>query len=236
MRYEKQRIKDKFYQFAPGDYWGDDLDVRYYLVSQLRKFKNKQILEIGCGSGIILSEIDRSNRIFGIDKDLKSLSVAKKLNSDAYFIKADIDALPLAEKSFDVIILAAVIECSSNKEALLRQISTMLKRDGILFITTNNKQYSYYIHHTALLSYDQLEDLLKPYFTFKIKGYNQIPPIFFFLPRVLKERVNRRYQLMVPSCLLSKVPFIDNILMRLMRENRLTRASKGFYIEARKRQ
>jgi len=236
MRAEKQRIKDNFMWYAPKEYWGDDIDVRYFLVSQLKRIKNKHILEIGCGSGIILSELDSNNKIFGIDRDLKALNVAKRLNPDSYFIRGDIDTLPFNKESFDIVILAAVIEYSCNKEELIKQISIVLKRGGTLFITTNNRQYSYYINQAVLLSHSQLINLLRPYFFFQIKGYNPIPPILFFLPGVLKERMNRRYQLMVPSCWLSRLPFIDNVLMRLMRVSWLTRISKGFYIEAGKKE
>ncbi len=232
MKYEKERIKIKFAQYAPQEYWGDDLDVRYLLISELKKLKNKLILDIGCGAGIILSELDKSNRRFGIDKNLKSLLIAQQLNPDSCFVRGDIDNLPVVKELFDIIILAGVIEYSSNKQNLLKQISRILKRDGILFLTTNNRRYSYYITHPNLLSFEQIVTSLDPYFTFQIKGYNPIPPLLFFLPKALKVRMNRRHQLMIPSGLLSYIPFIDTILRKLMNLPLLTEVCKGFYAEA----
>ena len=47
---EFQRIKKKFELSNLTRYWGDDFDVRFYLISKIKKIKNQLILDVGGGS------------------------------------------------------------------------------------------------------------------------------------------------------------------------------------------
>ena len=58
---EFKRIKEKILTIDSKRWWGDDYDVRFYLVHQLHKINNKIILDVGGGIGIISSELDKNN-------------------------------------------------------------------------------------------------------------------------------------------------------------------------------
>ena len=68
-----QRIKKKFDTFSGKRYWGDDFDVRFYLISQLKKIQNKSILDIGGGIGVISSELEESNYKINLDLSFDDL-------------------------------------------------------------------------------------------------------------------------------------------------------------------
>ena len=44
---EFKRIKEKIQNMDPLRWWGDDYDVRFYLVSKIKKINHKKILDIG---------------------------------------------------------------------------------------------------------------------------------------------------------------------------------------------
>ncbi|HQI74540.1 MAG TPA: hypothetical protein PLY37_01620 [Candidatus Pacearchaeota archaeon] len=46
-------------------FWGDWIDIRYYLCDQLSEFKNKKILDISCQTGVVIKCLDASNQIYG---------------------------------------------------------------------------------------------------------------------------------------------------------------------------
>ena len=72
------RIKQKMMNSDPKKYWGDDYDVRFYLITKLKKIKNKSILDVGGGIGIINSEINSNNLRINLDLTFQDLMVCEK--------------------------------------------------------------------------------------------------------------------------------------------------------------
>lgn len=187
-----KRIKNKFMTCAPEFWWGDHLDVRFYLVQELKRFKNKRILDLGCGIGIILSELDNSNYKFGVDTSKKAIKKAKMLNPNANLIIGDLTKLPLKPKVIDIISAANVIPGSDfiitgKKEELqkimIKEMTRALKDKGQMFLTTpNNAYYEKWLKNPSKISREQLKKLFKSYFNFKILEWNPFPPWPWFLP------------------------------------------------------
>ena len=58
---ELEVIKTKFQKIDSRRWWGDDFDVRFFLVNILKKIERATVLDIGGGVGIILSETSKNN-------------------------------------------------------------------------------------------------------------------------------------------------------------------------------
>lgn len=102
------------------------------------KYKNPIILDIGCGEGtfgfFILNRIKNKFSI-GIDLAKEGVELASDyLNSNYLPIIADINNIPLKDKTIDVII---DILSPVNKEEIYR----LLKTDGIIIKVTPKKDY-----------------------------------------------------------------------------------------------
>lgn len=76
----RKSVINKFKQYAPNLWWGDGLDVRFHIISILRRISHKRILDIGCGIGVILSEIPNTNWKVGLDISKKVLKIARKID------------------------------------------------------------------------------------------------------------------------------------------------------------
>ena len=63
MKNEILKIKNNIIKIDPKRWWGDDFDVRFFLISKLEEFENKIILDIGGGIGII-SKYTNQSRYF----------------------------------------------------------------------------------------------------------------------------------------------------------------------------
>lgn len=219
------KIKSKWMKYAPEQWWGDHIDVRFYLISKLKAIVNKRILDVGCNAGILLSEIPENNEKHGIDIDVNLVKKAKSLNKRANLILASMFYLPYKDNSFDVVICAHVVPYADfsvpegkEKELqnkMIREVHRVLKKDGMLLLTTPNK--AYYKAPTKM-SYEDLKKLLEPYFDFKIFGWNPFPSFPYFLP----------------TRVLMKIPRILQILGFLMDKKILLRKSKSFFIVAKK--
>jgi len=182
----RKRILSKFKQYAPDLWWGDAFDVRFYLISMLQRVSGKKILDIGCGIGVILSEIPaKTNWKVGLDISRKSLKIAKKIDRNADFILGDMHLLPFLKETFDCVIIANALSTydfkidprmlkTSTPERQIKQAYRVLKSHGALLLTTPNRKHRAY-KNLRKIDHKGLCKLLNPYFHFKISGFNPMP-------------------------------------------------------------
>ncbi|MCF8009377.1 MAG: class I SAM-dependent methyltransferase [Halanaerobiales bacterium] len=104
---------------------------------------HQQVLEIGCGTGIITFGIaDSVENITAIDISPKMIEVAKEKNkklnkNNIDFNAADGYELPYQDKEFDVILLFNVLHMIKEPERQLSEIYRLLKKDGYLITATD---------------------------------------------------------------------------------------------------
>lgn len=226
-----KKVKKLYLSIAPNLWWGDDLDVRFYLLKNLMQLKNKKILDIGCNVGITLSFLDKSNELNGLEIDEYCVAEARKLNPHANVYQGTMEKLPYKDSNFDVVIMMNVfpyyeiIVGKDKKESFIKntfdEVHRVLKEDGILYLTTPNGNSIHYKNVKA--TQKNIEDALNK-FDYELQGWNTIKPIFPFLPK--------RYKF-IPPKILYKFEFVWEKLLNSMDTNIIK--SKYFYIEAKKK-
>lgn len=114
--------------------WTTNLD---FSVFYLPAIPNGKLLEIGCGSGGMLKNMqDKGWDVTGVDFDSKSVSVAQNLGLNVY--EGDISQLNLEKNSFDAIIMNHVIEHLPDPIATLKSCHELLRSGGRLISITPN--------------------------------------------------------------------------------------------------
>jgi 2-polyprenyl-3-methyl-5-hydroxy-6-metoxy-1,4-benzoquinol methylase len=104
------------------------------------KKKGLQILEIGCGNGWLsnrLSAIPRS-RVLGVDINFTELQQAARVFNDCQkmkFMYGDIETGILADRQFDIIVLADTIQYFRSPDEILELCLQYLNRNGEIHIT-----------------------------------------------------------------------------------------------------
>ena len=107
-----------------------------------------KILEIGCGNGYYLSLLNRMGmklNLIGIDNCQLALDDAKKYIGDdsVKLILCDAAKLPFKNNSFDKILMSEVIEHVENEELVIKEALRVLKKGGIMTLTTCNIEYPF---------------------------------------------------------------------------------------------
>ncbi len=111
---------------------------RYFFASKF--ILGKDVIEIGCGSGIGLGYMSKkAKKIVGIDIDKKNLKIAKDHYKDRVeLINADAHKLPFENNSFDVVIcLASIIYL--DLPTFIKECKRLLRKGGVLVFNTPNK-------------------------------------------------------------------------------------------------
>lgn len=141
--------------------------LKFGLLSYLEEegFKNKRLLDFGCGSGastMVLARMFPHTEIVGIELEEKLLSIAQLramhygYNNIQLITSPNPESLPPSIGYFDFAVLSAVFEhfLPNERETVLPQIWSLLKPGGILFL--NQTPYRYFpieMHTTSGLPF-----------------------------------------------------------------------------------
>ncbi len=104
--------------------------------------KDCKILDVGCGGGLLCNDLASiSNNIIGIDMHEEPLVIARKYNAlnNVKYVQGNALQLPFANETFDVVCILDVLEHVDSYEIALSEASRVLKKGGLLFFHTFNR-------------------------------------------------------------------------------------------------
>lgn len=98
-----------------------------------------KILDYGCYDGYLLSLIKRKNELHGIEASEYGFRMSKKrgINVKKFFYTGD-KLTPYSSNTFDLVVAGEIIEHVIDTEGFLLEISRLLKKNGLLVLTTPN--------------------------------------------------------------------------------------------------
>lgn len=106
-------------------------------LSELRLAKEVRLIDLGCGTGELLSQLvdDGYTSLTGLDLSSAMIEQAKRKASSAAFLHAPIESIPVADNAFEVVVSNAAIQwCEPDVAA--SEIARILKPDGRLLLNS----------------------------------------------------------------------------------------------------
>ncbi len=108
-----------------------------------------KILDIGCGGGLLTEPMCRlGGKLTGIDASNKNISIAKvhakKNNLKIDYLCSSPEKLKF-KKKYDVILNMEIVEHVDDLNLFIKSSSSLLKKNGIMFIATINKTLKSYL-------------------------------------------------------------------------------------------
>jgi SAM-dependent methyltransferase len=211
---------------APVAHTGRETGVllRLNLLKNLKL--GKMVLSVGCALGAELRLLKKHGFItVGLDPERSFLLAGKTGENADDFIQAIGESIPLHDDSFDLVLLFEVLEHAMKPEAVLKEISRVLKTNGILFLTVPNRFYPFETHGMQICQ-KQINNLM---------GIGI--PFFSLAPNLLRKRLERAriYSEARVISLLRKnrfEPFIIEYLMPsldIVQQTSLTRAIRQIF-------
>jgi arsenite methyltransferase len=151
---------EKDFIFPTGRAWAQDLDYPEELSSVPdtavesfagvanpfslgRLASGEDVLDIGCGAGtdtlVAAQMVAPAGRVTGIDMTPEMLSKARAAAAEmgvtnVDFVNGDVEQLPFAAESFDVVLSNGVIDLIPDKDAVFSEIFRVLRPGGRLQI------------------------------------------------------------------------------------------------------
>jgi 2-polyprenyl-3-methyl-5-hydroxy-6-metoxy-1,4-benzoquinol methylase len=157
-----------FYKFG----YKDSPHVWKSRLEMLLRYKNRgKLLDIGCALGFMLVPFSKHFEIYGFDSSKYAINIAKKNVKNGIFRVHNAEMpFPFKNNFFDVVTCLDVIEHLKFTDNLIENIYKVLKRDGILVLTTPNynrlRKILYHFpdkmeHHISLYHIDKIIEKLE---------------------------------------------------------------------------
>ena len=130
-------------------YIKDNIVKNFKLKNSSKPLKGINILDIGCGGGLLSEPLSRLGaNVVGIDASKKNISIAKYHSKENRLKINYICSVPeklKTKKKFDVILNMEIVEHVSDIDFFIKKSSELLKKNGIMFIATINKTFKSYL-------------------------------------------------------------------------------------------
>lgn len=171
---------------------GRNTVIRNVIERTFPRFTGKRFLEIGCGTGYVLRELDRMGlTVTGLDMHADGLVFARKRVPDAVFITGDMFRFT-PKKRFDAVGIFDVIEHITDDRRALQKCGELLVNNGMLFITVPARPelrsvYDDISGHKRRYTKETLTDLLiRSGFRIRFIGY---AGFFQYIPHFIMKRL-----------------------------------------------
>jgi SAM-dependent methyltransferase len=109
------------------------------VIENKMKCENLTILDLGSGQGGTAKILSENNKVISFDLNIVRLKSQEDFKDNIQRINGDALNVPLKSDSFDLIILQDVIEHVNDPQSLLIPLHGLLKKNGILYLSSPNK-------------------------------------------------------------------------------------------------
>lgn len=129
--------------------------IIFSLLNQYRLLKNeekKNIVDLGCGTGLILGELNNLAMTFGVDFSTLALTFCKRRGLE-HLVCSDVNNLPFADEQFDLVFALDLLEHIEDDIHLMSEINRILKPNGTIMLTVPAHTSLWSEHDEALHHY-----------------------------------------------------------------------------------
>jgi SAM-dependent methyltransferase len=123
------------------------------LQSEMPDWRQKAILDAGCGTGLILKQLGNPAKSVGVDLAPEAISLCRQRGLDNVR-QADICALPFVDHSFDIVICSSVLYHQWVKDVAraVREMHRVLRPGGLLLLNVPAFRFLHSAHDEAVMT------------------------------------------------------------------------------------
>jgi SAM-dependent methyltransferase len=99
----------------------------------LRFRAGQRVLDVGCGAGLLLNNLEKAYGVYGVGIDVVSTKNIK------LFVNTSAQQLPFIDQSFDILYSLGVIEHLTKTENAVTEAYRVLRKNGQVYFTVPNQ-------------------------------------------------------------------------------------------------
>jgi len=210
-------------------FWGDKFDSRFYIAFLIENNKKENIVDIGCGAGVLLN-FAKSNVKIGLDISWDSLKTAKKSNPDLQLLNADSRFLPLRESFCSTILAMHIISALEKKDDRLKIMTEMNRicaNNCEILITGANRRSKHFKniyseeYNKNYTRFSEITQFFKENFSVRVEGYGPFSKTFMFPIKLVYKIPDKVIELLK----------IDQLIFRLLKSKKYLKDGRSYVIQ-----
>ncbi len=185
----------------------DDLEIS---ILENYLHKTDKVLELGCGTGLILKEIDKKvSKAIGVDLSEKMLEKAKNRGLEVY--QAEASNMPFEDNTFDLVYSYKVLAHIEAIEKTLHEIKRVLKPNGIAVLEFYNRNSI-----RTLVKKIKPSNIISKNITDNsvYTRYDTLKEIKCFFPRAFNVKAIKGIRIVSPAFFIYDLPVIKDIFYK----------------------
>ena len=228
-----RKILELFKKVGMSHFWGNYFDSRFYVSHLISQSEPNMLLDIGCGSGVLLS-VSKAKLKIGLDFSFDSLRDAKLLNSNLELICGDATHLPFRDNFFsDILSIHLLVELKrydADWKKALNELKRVASNKSKIILAGNNRASKHFKNdppalNKKYLTYKEQEILFEDEFDVKIEGYDPHSKIIMYpLKKILFK---------IPEKIIDLLK-IEDLLFRYLKSKRYLKNGRSYVIICRK--
>jgi SAM-dependent methyltransferase len=110
--------------------------IRSYIYNRINISKAGSVLDIGCGTGVLLDEIKQmfQGKAFGVDIDLASIEFAHQLSPTAFLTQGNALSLPFRSHIFDISLCHFLLLWVNDPLRAIREMARIVRPGGYVLV------------------------------------------------------------------------------------------------------
>jgi ubiquinone/menaquinone biosynthesis C-methylase UbiE len=183
-------------------------------VGLLRRYaRGRDVLEVGCGTGLILKEIaGDARRAAGVDLSAGMLSRSRERGLTV--VQGDATALPFASGSFDIVCAYKILPHVPDLKAALAEMTRLLRPGGHLLAEFYNRRSLRHLVKRLKRPTGVAEGVTD---TEVFTRYDTLATFSAALPRGVEVVATRGIRIVTPAALVHRIPGVRGIFSLLER-------------------
>lgn len=174
-------------------YVGKRKIVLFFIKEFLGKRKGVRLLDVGCGTGIMLKKLIKYGEVFGVDISKFAIEFCKKRTLKKIFLSSATD-LQFPDNYFDLVLVLDILEHLEDDLECLEEVKRVLKTDGVLILSVPAFPFLFSYHDIVLGHKRRYEkkELSKKISSLGFKIYKLTFTNFFIFPIVFIVRNTKK--------------------------------------------
>ena len=193
--------------------WETDVNADS-IIEELGIVKGEKVLDIGCGPGTYLDDIQKKTGATGFGCDIRTDVFAMNKNKNVKLIEGDMLRLPYSDGKFDKLFSLGVLEHDPDHDRVFGEAARVLKKGGKILLTVPNLFSFFHVTKHVKMALGKWDVGYEASFT--IPG----------LKRLLK-----KHGLVIEKAYMTPHPLVSNVFNRM--DNALHRRNDqqfGFFV------